>query len=58
MEHVGGKYLEECRVVASSKISENKCLQMELWERTWKTLHPWLSENGYNFLIVSDKPAR
>ncbi|CAL1283196.1 unnamed protein product [Larinioides sclopetarius] len=58
MEHVGGKYLEECRVVAPSKISDDKHLQMELWERTWKALHPWLGENGYNFINVSDKLDR
>ncbi|KAF8783350.1 dehydrogenase/reductase SDR family member on chromosome X-like [Argiope bruennichi] len=55
LEHVGGKYLEECRVAAPSKISENRYLRMELWERTWKALQPWLSENGYKFIEVSEK---
>lgn len=50
MERIGGKYLEECTIVASSKISEDKQFQRELWERTWKILKPWTNENGHSFM--------
>ncbi|GFY14761.1 hypothetical protein TNCV_648041 [Trichonephila clavipes] len=50
MERIGGKYLEECTTVASSKISEDKMFQQELWEKTWKVLKPWTNDNGHCFM--------
>ncbi|GFQ91461.1 hypothetical protein TNCT_18261 [Trichonephila clavata] len=50
MERIGGKYLEECSIVASSKISEDKQFQQELWEKTWKVLKPWTNDNGHCFM--------
>ncbi|GIY78939.1 hypothetical protein CDAR_546841 [Caerostris darwini] len=58
MEGTGGKYLEECSTVTSSKVSEDKQLQKELWELTWKVLHPWMSDNGYYFMNTSVLPVR
>ncbi|GIY99446.1 short-chain dehydrogenase TIC 32, chloroplastic [Caerostris extrusa] len=58
MEGTGGKYLEECSTVTSSKVSEDKQLQKELWELTWKVLHPWMSDNGYYFMNTSALTVR
>lgn len=46
MEGVGGKYLEECTPVISSKISQDIHLQKKLWKRTLLLLKPWLKENN------------
>ncbi|GFT56646.1 hypothetical protein NPIL_331691 [Nephila pilipes] len=53
MERIGGKYLEECTTVASSKISEDKQLQLDLWKRTWKVLQPWTNNNGHSLMNTS-----
>ena len=45
MEGVGGKYLEECTEVVSSKISRDINLQKKLWKTTLLLLKPWLNEN-------------
>jgi len=49
MEGIGGKYLEECTPVISSKISRNVYQQKELWEKTVSLLKPWLKEKTLKF---------
>lgn len=46
MEGIGGKYLEECKPVPSSKVSQDVHLQKELWEKTLALLKPWLKDNS------------
>ncbi|KAG8199685.1 hypothetical protein JTE90_022135 [Oedothorax gibbosus] len=51
MEGVGGKYLEECKIVNSSKISQIDSVQKELWKYTWNALRAWMAENDFLFSV-------
>lgn len=51
MEGVGGKYLEECKIVNSSKISQIDSVQKELWKYTWNALRAWMADNDFLFTV-------